>query len=106
MKLKTISSATIDRRLAYQKNFHILTLNTSRREIITLFSLVPTKTGLISRNNCNTSLESKYNEVYGKIKDRQVAEVEYLINSRPRKRLGGLTPYEVFYQITGVALDS
>ncbi len=41
-----------------------------------------------------------------KIKDRQVAEVEYLINSRPRKRLGGLTPYEVFYQITGVALDS
>ncbi len=43
---------------------------------------------------------------FGKIKDRQVAKVEYLINSRPRKRLGGLTPYEVFYQITGVALDS
>ena len=43
---------------------------------------------------------------FGKITDQQVFEVEYLINSRPRKRLGGLTPYEVFYQITGVALDS
>lgn len=43
---------------------------------------------------------------FGKIKDQDIAEVEYLINSRPRKRLGGLTPYEVFYQITGVALDS
>ena len=43
---------------------------------------------------------------FGKITDQQVSEVEYLINSRPRKRLGGLTPYEVFYQITGVALDS
>jgi len=43
---------------------------------------------------------------FGKITDQQVAEVEYLLNTRPRKRLGGLTPYEVFYQITGVALDS
>lgn len=43
---------------------------------------------------------------FGKIKDQEISRVEYLINSRPRKRLGGLTPYEVFYQITGVALDS
>jgi len=43
---------------------------------------------------------------FGKITDDQVSKVEYLINSRPRKRFGGLTPYEVFYQITGVALDS
>lgn len=40
------------------------------------------------------------------ITDEQVAKVEYLLNSRPRKRLGGFTPYEVFYQKTGVALDS
>lgn len=43
---------------------------------------------------------------FGKITDDQISKVEYLINSRPRKRFGGLTPYEVFYQITGVALDS
>ncbi len=43
---------------------------------------------------------------FGKITYQQIAEAEDLINSRPRKRLGGLTPYEVFYQITGVALDS
>lgn len=38
------------------------------------------------------------------ISDEEIARVEYLINSRPRKRLGGLTPYEFFYQETGVAL--
>ncbi len=29
---------------------------------------------------------------FGKIKDQEISNVEYLINSRPRKRLGGLTP--------------
>jgi IS30 family transposase len=43
---------------------------------------------------------------FGKITDQEISKVEYLINTRPRKRLGGLTPYEVFYQMTGVALDS
>ena len=38
---------------------------------------------------------------FGKIKNREIATVEYLINTRPRKRLGGLTPCEVFYQKTG-----
>lgn len=38
---------------------------------------------------------------FGKIKNHEIAEVEYLINTRPRKRLGGLTPCEVFYQKTG-----
>jgi IS30 family transposase len=33
-----------------------------------------------------------------------IARVEYLLNSRPRKRLGWKTPYEVFYELTGVAL--
>jgi IS30 family transposase len=37
--------------------------------------------------------------------DDEITRVEYLLNSRPRKRLGGKTPYEVFYELTGVALD-
>lgn len=43
---------------------------------------------------------------FSKVTDREIAKVEYLINSRPRKRHCGFTPYEVFYQMTGVALDS
>lgn len=43
---------------------------------------------------------------FGKITEDQISKVEYLINSRPRKRLGGFTPYEEFYRATGVALDS
>lgn len=39
-----------------------------------------------------------------KIADKEVAHVECLLNSRPRKRLAGLTPYEVFFNETGVAL--
>jgi IS30 family transposase len=41
---------------------------------------------------------------FGKIKNHEIAVVEYLINTRPRKRLDGLTPCEVFYQKTGVIL--
>jgi IS30 family transposase len=40
------------------------------------------------------------------LSDEEIARVEYLINTRPRKRLGGLTPVEVFYQHTGVAIYS
>ena len=43
---------------------------------------------------------------FGKVSAEDIARVEYLINTRPRKRLGGLTPYEVFYQKTGVDLES
>lgn len=43
---------------------------------------------------------------FSKITDAELLKAEYLINSRPRKRHCGLTPYEVFYQETGVALDS
>ncbi len=39
------------------------------------------------------------------ITDAEIQRVEYLLNSRPRKRLGFKTPYEVFYQLTGVALQ-
>jgi len=38
------------------------------------------------------------------VSDKQIKYIEYLINSRPRKRLGWKTPYEVFYEMTGVAL--
>lgn len=38
------------------------------------------------------------------ITDDEIQRVEYLLNSRPRKRLGWKTPYQVFYEMTGVAL--
>ena len=38
------------------------------------------------------------------VSNKQIKHIEYLINSRPRKRLGWKTPYEVFYKMTGVAL--
>lgn len=40
------------------------------------------------------------------ITDEQIRSVEHLLNTRPRKRLGWKTPYEVFYELTGVALES
>ena len=43
---------------------------------------------------------------FATVTDDEVAAVEYLINTRPRKRLGGRTPAEVFYSKTGVALFS
>lgn len=39
------------------------------------------------------------------IGDGQIATIQHLLNSRPRKRLGWKTPYEVFYELTGVALQ-
>lgn len=41
---------------------------------------------------------------FAKVSDKEIAHVEYLLNTRPRKRLEGLTPYEVFFNKTGVAL--
>lgn len=38
------------------------------------------------------------------VTDEAISNLEHLLNSRPRKRLGGKTPYEVFYEHTGVAL--
>jgi IS30 family transposase len=40
------------------------------------------------------------------VTDAEIQQVEYLLNTRPRKRLGWKTPYEVFYERTGVALQS
>lgn len=61
-----------------------------------------------SNENCNGLLRRFFPKGtdWSTITDEDIAQAEYLINSRPRKRLGGLTPYEFFYQMTGVALDS
>jgi IS30 family transposase len=40
------------------------------------------------------------------VTDEEIRTVERLLNSRPRKRLGWKTPYQVFYELTGVALES
>jgi transposase, IS30 family len=39
-----------------------------------------------------------------KVSDADLRHVEYLLNTRPRKRLGGKTPLEVLFERTGVAL--
>ena len=38
------------------------------------------------------------------VTDEDVRRVEYLLNTRPRKRLGGKTPLEVLFERTGVAI--
>jgi IS30 family transposase len=43
---------------------------------------------------------------WGLVSDDDLARVEYLLNTRPRKRHGGLTPLEVFFRETGVAIYS
>jgi transposase, IS30 family len=42
---------------------------------------------------------------FSTVSEEQIKQIEYLLNSRPRKRLGYKTPYEVFYNMTGVALQ-
>jgi IS30 family transposase len=42
---------------------------------------------------------------FSMVTDEEIRRIEYLINSRPRKRLGFKTPYQVFYELTGVALQ-
>lgn len=41
---------------------------------------------------------------FAKVSDEEVNRVEYLLNSRPRKRHGGKTPLEVLLERTGVAI--
>lgn len=41
---------------------------------------------------------------FAHVTDGAVSHLEYLLNTRPRKRHGGLSPVEVFYRETGVAL--
>lgn len=42
---------------------------------------------------------------FSKVSDTELLKVEYLLNTRPRKRLGGKTPLEVLLEMTGVALE-
>jgi IS30 family transposase len=42
---------------------------------------------------------------FSKVTDEELQRVEYLLNTRPRKRFGGLTPLEVLLKTTGVALE-
>lgn len=43
---------------------------------------------------------------FAKVSDEEIRRVEYLLNTRPRKRFGGKTPLEVLLEKTGVAIDS
>ena len=42
---------------------------------------------------------------FAKVSDEELLKVEYLLNTRPRKRFSGKTPLEVLFENTGVALD-
>ena len=62
--------------------------------------------------------EEKENHIYKNVKAKRgiaglglftledIKKGEFLLNTRPSKRLGGLTPYEVYYKLTGVAIGS
>jgi len=41
---------------------------------------------------------------FAKVTDEQIRNVEYLLNTRPRKRHGGKTPLEILLERTGVAI--
>jgi IS30 family transposase len=41
---------------------------------------------------------------FAKVTDEEILKVEYLLNTRPRKRFGGKTPLEVLLEMTGVAI--
>lgn len=43
---------------------------------------------------------------WSEVSNAEIAQAERSINTRPRKRLGGLTPVEVFFRATGVAIYS
>lgn len=61
-----------------------------------------------SNENCNGLLRRLFPKGtdWSKVTDKEIAQAEYLINTRPRKRLNGQTPAEVFFKETGVALFS
>ena len=41
---------------------------------------------------------------FDKVSNEEIRQVEYLLNTRPRKRFGGKTPLEVLLEKTGVAI--
>jgi len=42
---------------------------------------------------------------FAKVTDGEIRQVEYLLNTHPRKRFGGKTPLEVLLEKTGVAIE-
>lgn len=42
---------------------------------------------------------------FATVSEEELRRIEFLLNSRPRKRLGWKSPYQVFYELTGVALQ-
>lgn len=42
---------------------------------------------------------------FAKVSDDEILRIEYLLNTRPRKRFGGKTPLEVLFEKTGVAIN-
>ena len=61
-----------------------------------------------SNENCNGLLRRFFPKGtdWSKVTDKEIAQAEHLINTRPRKRFKGQTPAEVFFKETGVALFS
>lgn len=61
-----------------------------------------------SNENCNGLLRRFFPKGtnWSKVTDEEIEKAEYLINTRPRKRLKGQTPSEAFFKETGVALFS
>ena len=59
-----------------------------------------------SNENCNGLFRRFFPKGtdFSKIEESEIEKAEYLINTRPRKRLGGYTPAEVFFRETGVAI--
>lgn len=61
-----------------------------------------------SNENGNGLIRRQYPKKtdFAHVSEDELRELEYRLNTRPRKRHGGLTPEEVFYEATGVALYS
>ena len=61
-----------------------------------------------NNENCNELFRRFFPKKtdFDALSDEEIDYVEYLINTRPRKRHCGFTPAEVFYKETGVALFS
>jgi transposase, IS30 family len=61
-----------------------------------------------SNENGNGLIRRRYPKKtdFAQVAEEDLGELEYQLNTRPRKRHGGLTPCEVFFKATGVALYS
>ena len=70
----------------------------------------PTRTAHGRKEVMKTTMDSfedflSRKQTFSEVSQERIKEIEYLLNSRPRKRFGGKIPYAVFFEQTGVALD-